>query len=116
MTAPDSGTYHIQWGSGPLSRTEQGRIEPELGYRDHHADPRGMDPFGNFDVTVYAGDGKTYPYGEPGKKVEAILFVSGEYATCKHEEKTIRLNWTRQEAGLNPFDAQRKQVSCGSYR
>lgn len=116
VSAPEGETYRVRWGSGPTSEMEEGTIDPALGYQDHQANPRGVDPFGDFDITVLAGTEDTYPMGEPGTEVGAVLFVSGEYATCERAEESVRLEWVPRDGGFDLLGGLRRKATCGSYR
>ena len=115
VSAPEGEPYRVEWGSGPLPPTEAGTIDPGLGFRDHPVNPRAVDTYGGFRVTVYAGDGDPYPLGDPGKEVGAVLFASGEYATCERAEESVRLGWAPGGEGLDPLGGLSKKATCGSY-
>ena len=115
VSAPEGETYRVQWGFGPLTETEEGTIDPDLGYQDHQANPRGVGPSGEFDVTVLAGTEDTYPMGEPGTEVGAVLFVSGEAETCVRGEGTTNLRWKPQGGPPNPLARPFEQLECESY-
>lgn len=115
VSAPEGEVYRVRWGSGPTSETEEGTIDPALGYRDHQANPRGVGPFGDFEVTVLAGAEDTYPMGEPGTEVGAVLFVSREAETCVRGEATTNLRWRPQDQFSSPFSGVLEQLQCESY-
>lgn len=116
VSAPEGEPYRVEWGSGPLPPTEVNTIDSGLGYRDHPVNPRAVDPYGGFRVTVYAGNGDPYPLGDPGKEVGAVLFTSGEYATCERAEESVRIEWTPQGGGFDLLGGLRRKATCGSYR
>lgn len=116
VSALEGEPYRIEWGSGLLPPIELGTIDPDLGYRDHPVNPRAVDSSGGFHFKVYAGDGDTYPFGDPGKEIGAVLFTAGAYATCKRAEQSVRLDWAPQEEGFDPVGMLRKKADCGSYR
>ncbi|QIN77532.1 hypothetical protein GBA65_02325 [Rubrobacter marinus] len=116
VSAPEGEPYRIEWGSGLLPPIETGTIDPKLGYRDHTVNTRAVDPSGGIHMTVYAGTGDPYPFGDPSEEIGAVLFASGEYATCSRAKQSVKLDWAPGSENRNLIDLLRKKVECGSYR
>jgi hypothetical protein len=113
VIAPEHETYRIVWGSGFSTATDEGEtIDPELGYRDYPVRAAARDDFGNYNISVYAGDKDTYPTGNDEVSLGAVLFVSGKYAECRGGGGDIRPNWSPREG----LDSQPKRILCASHR
>lgn len=108
VVAPEGRSYKLVWDYGV---EDVGEVRPGRSYEDHPVPEAAGSPEEGFNFTV---DRVKNEEGERWSgPLHAVLFVSGEYATCSGTgEGFARLYW---RADRDPGGLPARAV-CGSYR